>query len=280
MRPTTSAAANHRAPSGPAVISFGYLPGGSGYSVSAPSVPRRTTAGGFSTVYQSAPSGPAVIPSGLMYPTCSGKFCWTPAGVMRTTTLAEYSVNQRLPSLPSAIALGPSAVVRDSSTVASGVTAGMRPMILPALSAIQSAPSGPLVRWVGLAVGDAMVLVRIAPLSSIRPTSEGFWLTNHIAPSLPAVMSYANDNAGTGDCTVIVPSVRMRSMKCAYGSVNQSSPSGLGAMEYGCDDGSSGLCDGNVVTVGVSAAGAGAAAARIARTDTTTARARARTAQP
>ena len=55
-------------------------------------------------------------------------------------------------------------------------------------------------RWVaaGFAVALARFFVRMSPAASMRLTLDGFWLTNHIAPSLPAVMSYWKWLGGTG----------------------------------------------------------------------------------
>src|SRR5205807_3728960 len=65
-----------------------------------------------------------------------------PAGVIRPIIWAEYSVNHRFPSLPLAIALGASAVVRDSSGVKSGVRAGMRPIAFVTPSVNPQRPIG------------------------------------------------------------------------------------------------------------------------------------------
>ena len=183
----------------------------------------RTTVPGFSAVYQSAPSGPAAIPSGFAMPVGSGKSVLTPAGVMRPIMLDEYSVYQRLPSLPLAIAFGPSLVRRDSSGVASGVVAGIRPIALVTLSVNHNAPSGPPTMWVGLAVALASGLLRIVPLASMRLTVDGPWLTNQTAPSLPAAMPYGKP--GTGACSVSVPSIVIRPILCPLRFVNHNAPS-------------------------------------------------------
>src|SRR5256885_2204869 len=107
---------------------------------------------------------------------------------MRPIALELYSVNQRLPSGPLAIAPGPSAVVRDSSGTARGVVAGIRPSAFVTPSVNQSAPSGPEAMCVGFAIGLARFLLRTLPAASMRLTLDGDWLTNHIAPSRPAAI--------------------------------------------------------------------------------------------
>src|SRR5215470_18850395 len=68
MRPTKPAA-NHSAPSGPVVIVKRKVPAvGIGNSVIAPSVVMRPIRFVANPVYQSAPSGPAVMPQGSLLP--------------------------------------------------------------------------------------------------------------------------------------------------------------------------------------------------------------------
>src|SRR2546426_10804076 len=70
------------------------------------------------SVNQRLPSGPAVMPSGLLLPLGGqlrlggrGNSVITPAGVIRPILLPLSSVNQRLPSGPAVMLAGPPAAV-------------------------------------------------------------------------------------------------------------------------------------------------------------------------
>src|SRR6266581_341096 len=59
------------------------------------------------SVNQRLPSGPAVMPKGLLSPVgMENSPVTTPAGVMRPILFPEYSVNQRLPSGPAVMPRG------------------------------------------------------------------------------------------------------------------------------------------------------------------------------
>ena len=176
--------------------------------------------------------------SGLAVDGVTGKEVVTPVGVIRPIFWVEYSVNHRFPSGPLAMPPGLSAVVRDSSGVWSGVMAGMRPITFVTLSVNHRAPAGPETMCVGLAVALASAFVRIAPLESMRPTIDGDWATNHIAPSVPAAIPYGNEAPpppGSGACSVCFPSTVIRPISRALSSVNHTAPSGPAAIENGPD---------------------------------------------
>src|SRR6266700_3304691 len=58
------------------------------------------------SVNQRLPSGPAVIPSGVLLPFERGNSLMVPPGLMRPILLPSISVNQRLPSGPAVIPSG------------------------------------------------------------------------------------------------------------------------------------------------------------------------------
>src|SRR5437899_6843544 len=98
------------------------------------------------------------------------------------------------------------------------------------------------------------------PLPSMRPTIDGDCATNHIAPSLPAVIPYgyeALEPPGSAACNLSVPSTVIRPISRPLSSVNHTAPSGPAAIAYGADEAES---VGYAVIVGVSAAAAGPAA--------------------
>src|SRR6185312_9945378 len=74
---------HHSAPSGPAVISEGMLPAGSGNCCASPSRLIRPTRSAASRVYHSAPSGPAHTPYGDPADAATGTDETSPAGVTR-----------------------------------------------------------------------------------------------------------------------------------------------------------------------------------------------------
>src|SRR2546430_1940861 len=92
------------------------------------------------SVNQRLPSGPAVMPSGLLLPLGGqlrlggrGNSVITPAGVSRPKLLPPFSVNQRLPSGPTVMLSGPLSDVGLESGGNSVITpAGVtRPIRLP-----------------------------------------------------------------------------------------------------------------------------------------------------
>ena len=93
----------HSAPSGPVTITL-KPPGDSvdtGYSLSAPDVVIRAIL--CASMNQSAPSGPAVMPSGDANANSGGNSVTVPAVVIRPTRLPSSSVNHSAPSGPAAI---------------------------------------------------------------------------------------------------------------------------------------------------------------------------------
>jgi hypothetical protein len=150
------------------------------------------------SVNQIRPSGPAVIPSGLLFAVGTGisrtSLLEVAFGVMRPTRLWSVpatSVNHRFPSGP--------AVMPDGETLAVGMGISspapicpavvMRPILLPKYSVNHSRPSGPVVipRGVLLAVGIGY--------SVIVPTSAA-----DAAEHIPATAS-ATTAASTGRVT-------------------------------------------------------------------------------
>jgi hypothetical protein len=119
-----------------------------------------------------------------------GNVSIAPFVVMRP--MLSLAVNQSAPSAPTAISPG------NGVTGNPAVSPRECALAFPAASVNQSAPSGPETMSVGFANAVARFLVRTLPAASMRLTLDGFWLTNHIAPSLPAVMSYGKDVGGTG----------------------------------------------------------------------------------
>src|SRR5712691_8464730 len=72
----------------------------------------------FASVNQRAPSGPAVMPRGLLFAIGTGYSVRVPATVMRPIWFATVSVNQKLPSGPRVIPVGKlSAVLRRNSLI-------------------------------------------------------------------------------------------------------------------------------------------------------------------
>src|SRR3989454_1552325 len=90
------------------------------------------------SVNQRLPSGPAVMPSGLLLPLGGqlrlggrGNSVITPAGVIRPILLPLSSVNQRLPSGPAVMLSGPLSGVGLGSGGSSGNTPGGGPPPTP-----------------------------------------------------------------------------------------------------------------------------------------------------
>ena len=96
------------------------------------------------SVNQSAPSGPAVMPSGMLFAFGSEYSVWRPSTVIRPI-FPDCSVNQIAPSGPVTIDCGklPEGIRRCSVMAPEPLTRAMYPA--PAASLNQTPPSGPVV---------------------------------------------------------------------------------------------------------------------------------------
>src|SRR5579871_2931586 len=238
---------NQRLPSVPAAIPLGRPPGtGEGNSVTCPPGVMRPIAlpvqepGAPSkhSVNQRFLSGPTVIPSAE--PAVGiGNSVICPPGVIRPTLLL-VSVNQRLPSGPAVILVGPLPVVgRGNSVICPpGV---IRPSLSASGSVNQRLPSGPLVMpSTPVCAGNSV----ICPPGVMRPIlpvlSSKVASVNQRLLSGPVVMSSGSSSAlGTGN-SVICPLGVMRpilplpqSDPLQVNSVNQRLPSGPAVILVG-----------------------------------------------
>ena len=105
MRPILFAksSTNHMAPSGPAVMTSGWLPAARRNSVKVPAGVSRPTLSPFASVNHRLPSGPVAMPFGLLLGVGTGKDETAPAVVMRPIELAAEFVNQSASSGPAAM---------------------------------------------------------------------------------------------------------------------------------------------------------------------------------
>src|SRR5258708_39577599 len=101
------------------------------------------------SVNQSAPSGPAVIPSGKLFVVGKGYSVIAPCVVIRPILFALGSVNHNAPSCAAVIACSPQQLGTGNSAIAPAVV--MRPILFPFCSVNQSAPSRPATIPNGLA---------------------------------------------------------------------------------------------------------------------------------
>src|ERR1017187_4777629 len=97
----------------------------------------------FSSVNQSAPSGPVVIPTGSLFVVGIAYSLSSPAIVIRPILLPFSSANHTAPSDPAVMPEGPALLDVVYSVTTPPVV--IRPILLPASSVNQSAPSGPAV---------------------------------------------------------------------------------------------------------------------------------------
>src|SRR5438874_572241 len=99
---------------------------------------------GLFSVNQTLPSGPAVMPIGLLKGVGIANSVIAPAGVMRPIRLASYSRNQTLPSGPPVIAIAGLDVGGNGNSVTTPVVV-IRPIALAAKahSVNHRLPSGP-----------------------------------------------------------------------------------------------------------------------------------------
>ena len=135
------------------------------------------------SVNQSAPSGPAAMPPGLLPKVGIANSVITPAGVIRPIRFPPGSVNQRLPSAP--VVIPWAALTELNSVVLPAVV--VRP--IPLLEVNQRLPSGPVVDFLEAqqaeTSNDRDHTIRGDPADlPIRPTCS----VNQRLPSGPAVM--------------------------------------------------------------------------------------------
>jgi len=176
----------------------------SGNSVRAPAVVIRPILLADCSVNHSAPSGPAVMKPGLL-PAVSGNWVTTPAVVIRPIELFMLlSVNHRAPSDPVAMPNGAAPAPSAGNSVIAPVVS-IRPI------------------WKGIGSGTRR------PATN-RPS------VNHSAPSGPRVIKTGCNPDGTGNSSIVAPSVVMRPILLALRSVNQSLPSNPLAMPLGVPD--------------------------------------------
>jgi hypothetical protein len=160
----------------------------------------------------------------------------TPAVVMRPILLAEFSVNQRAPSDPTAMPIGPAFAVGMLNSLRMPDVV-IRPMRSPAHSVNQSAPSGPATMRLGERSAGTGYSVMV-PVAVILPIllREPLLSTNHSAPSGPVVIPWAlASGEGMGN-PVTEPDVVIRPILLPAPSVNQSAPSGPAVMLRGSAD--------------------------------------------
>ena len=156
------------------------------------------------SVNHRAPSGPVVIPMGVL-DGARGNVVTLPAGVIRPITAAlvpSTPVNQRAPSGPEVMSTG--RTYRVEFTVGKALTTRpgvIRPMLLPPLlrsySVNQRASSGPVAmrpsRLLTAPLGCGTANSVMVPAVVIRPILStplvGLFSVNHSAPSGPSVMS-------------------------------------------------------------------------------------------
>src|SRR5205807_2229369 len=132
---------------GPVVMLEFPNPAGTANSVIAPEVVIRPIRNTSASVNQSAPSGPAVIPCGLLFAGSTNSLT-TPAVVILPMRSPLISVNHSAPSGPAVISTGPDPAVRppNSVTTPAGV---IRPMPAGLRLVNQRLPSGPAVMLMG-----------------------------------------------------------------------------------------------------------------------------------
>src|SRR6266851_4203516 len=190
----------------------------------------------FSSTNQTLPSGPAVMPSGLLLAVGIPNVEKLPLGVMRPMALPSNSVNQRLPSEPAVMPSGPQptentqiAIRWNSVMTPAGV---MRPIWFPSSSVNQRLPSGPAAMPRGKLLFVLMRNSVMAPavvLRPILPTAS----VNQSAPSGPAVMPTGPLLAVGVENSVMAPAVVLRPILPADSSVNHRLPSGPAVIPSG-----------------------------------------------
>jgi hypothetical protein len=217
---------------------------GAGRAVILPMLP-------LSWVNHIAPSGPGVMPNGLL-PGGRGYSLVVPLVVILS---AQYSLNHRAPSRPPAICSRPLLGLRTANSLRT--PAGVIRPIHPSASVNQRAASDPTaipcdVRPPGTRKRRLTPSVVILPI----PLSMRLLCVNHSALSGPVAMSTGDKKAvgrpgtpATSGNSVIAPSVVMRPIRSevlspsAPPSVNQSAPSGPATIfdgNAGADDLASG----------------------------------------
>src|SRR5262249_22497212 len=123
-----------------------------GASVAIPAIVIRPILFTPGSVNQSAPSGPAVIPAGLLPGVAVAKAVTpTGGGGNWAIWLLPARVTQRLPSGPVTIPVGLLPAARSYCTTVGGLPTGIRPTLSAPFSANQIAPSGPAVIPAGFA---------------------------------------------------------------------------------------------------------------------------------
>src|SRR5713101_8651302 len=95
------------------------------------------------SVNQRLPSGPVVMPNGLLLAVGMKNSVTAPAVVMRPILLASYSVNQRFPSGPAA--MSKLRVVESKGNSVTTPAMEIRPILLALDWLNQRLPSGPVV---------------------------------------------------------------------------------------------------------------------------------------
>jgi len=138
-------------------------------------------------VNHSAPSGPAVMSSGLLAAVGTGNSVTAPDIVIRPILSPSASANHSAPSGPAAMPIGKLAPVGMGNSVIAPYVV-IRAILLPFSSANHSAPSDPAVIPAGLAAFVGTGNSVIVPAVVIRPILFALNSVNHSAPSDPAAM--------------------------------------------------------------------------------------------
>src|SRR5579863_6433798 len=188
----------------------------------------------FSSVNQSAPSGPSAIPKGRLKGVGGANCVITPAVVIRPIVLLSPA-NQRAPSgpvvIPKASMMPPTIAGIANSVTAPAVV--MRPIRLNPGSVNQSAPSGPNVIPKGVLPPAGIWNSLNVPAVAIRPILPAFPSVNQSAPSGPAVIPLGKlFPVGTAN-SVRLPPVVMRPILFPTCSVNHNAPSGPAVIPPG-----------------------------------------------
>src|SRR6266516_3888533 len=160
----------------------------------------------FSSVNQrDLPSGPAVMPSGLLLAVGMPKNpVKLPLGVMRPMALPSNSVNHRLPSGPAVMPKGKLLCVGMGNSVMRPAVV-MRPMLFAPTSVNQRLPSGPAVMPEGPLLAVGMGNTVKLPLVVMRPMSPSPFVisVNQRLPSGPAVIPIGALFVGMGNSLMV-----------------------------------------------------------------------------
>src|SRR5215471_5476919 len=200
-------------------------------SVILPSVVIRSIFPLTGSVNHSAPSGPVVIPQGLLFSVGMVNSVTAPVVVIRPI-LPRIPVNHSAPSGP--VAISPLLAVGIANSVTTPVVV-IRRILPPTPSVNHKAPSGPVVMPSG--PGDPGTANSIScKLSAVavvgmRPIFFDVNSVNHSAPSGPVVMECKMPSPLIGN-SVMIPWVVIRAI-LPPASVNHSAPSGPVAIAEG-----------------------------------------------